>query len=120
MSRAAVSILVFGIYLVFLGITLIVVPNVLLSLFGIPATNEVWIRVAGVVVMILGYYYSMAARRDLTDFFKWTVYGRAPVIVFFTIFVLLDFVSPVLILFGAFDLLGAIWTGLALRFPKTA
>lgn len=120
MSRAAVSVFVFGIYLLFLGITLIVVPNILLSVFGIPATNEVWLRVVGMLVLLLGYYDIMAARRELTDFFRWSVYARASVIVFFTVFVLLEFVSPMLILFGTFDLLGSIWTGLALRFPKAA
>lgn len=118
MSRAAWSMLVFGIYLVVLGVALIAVPNAILSLFGLPATSEVYIRIVGVLLFLLAWYYILSARKEMTDFFRWTVYARASIILFFTAFVALDFVKPVLILFGVVDLTAAIWTGLALRFPK--
>ncbi len=120
MSRAAWSMFVFGIYLVGLAAALLAVPNAVLSLFGLPATREVYIRIVGMLLFLLAFYYVLSARKEMTDFFKWTVYARASVIVFFTVFVLLDFVKPVLILFGAADLMAAVWTGLALRFPKKA
>jgi hypothetical protein len=120
MSNSARSILVFGLYLVGLSIVLIVVPNFLLGLFLLPSTVEVWVRVVGMLLLFLGFYYIQAARKDMIDFFRWTVYVRPTVIVFFAVFVLLGFANPPLILFGAVDLLGAIWTGLALRSPKTA
>jgi len=71
------------------------------------------------LVVFLGFYYTQAARKEMTDFFQWTVYVRPTVIVFFTAFVLLGFANPPLILFGAVDLLGAIWTALALRSMNT-
>jgi hypothetical protein len=114
-SKSARSVLVFAIYLVGLGLVLVVAPNVLLRLFGVPVTSEVWIRVVGMLVLFLGFYYAQAARRELRAFFRWTVLVRSSVIVFFAAFVLLGFVSPILILFGVVDLLGAVWTGLALR-----
>jgi hypothetical protein len=120
MSSSARSVFVFGLYLVVFGIILVVAPNILLGMFFVPHTAEVWIRVVGMLVLILGFYYTQAARKEMIDFFRWTVYARSTVIVFFAAFVLLDFVSPTLILFGAVDLLGAIWTGLALRSPKNA
>jgi hypothetical protein len=115
MSYSARTVFVFGIYLVVLGIILIAVPNLLVNAFGFPATNEVWIRVVGMLVLILAFYYTQAARKELTDFFQWTVYARASVIVFFLAFVVVGLAKAALILFGAVDLLGAIWTGLALR-----
>jgi hypothetical protein len=115
MSRPATSILVFAVYMLGLGLILLIAPNALLGLFGLPATSEVWIRVVGMLVLLLSFYYFQAARHELRLFFRWSVYARASVIVFFIAFVLLDFVSPVLILFGVIDLLGAIWTALALR-----
>jgi hypothetical protein len=118
MSNSARSVFVFGLYLVVLGISLLAVPNILLGMFFLPPTTEVWIRVSGMLVLFLGFYYIQAARHELTDFFRWTVYARSTVIVFFTAFVVLGFASPALILFGAVDLLGAIWTGLALRSAK--
>jgi hypothetical protein len=120
MSYSARTVFGFGIYLVILGITLIVVPNFLLGTFGFPATNEVWIRVVGMLVLILAFFYTQAARKELTNFFRWTVYARASVFVFFLAFVVLGLTQPALILFGAVDLLGAIWTGLALRSKRTA
>jgi len=119
MSTSARSILVFGLYLVALGIVLIVAPNFLLGMFFLPSTTEVWIRVLGVVVLYLGFYYTQAARKEMTDFFQWTVYVRPTLILFFFAFVMLGFVGPTLILFGVADLLGAIWTGLALRSTKS-
>ena len=120
MSNSARSIFAFGLYLVALGVILIVAPNFLLGIFLLPGTSEVWIRVVGVLVLYLGVYYTLAARKEMTDFFQWTVYIRPTLILFFAAFVLLGFVRPVLILFGAVDLLGAIWTGLALRSAEMA
>ena len=119
MSNSAKSVFVFGIYICILGIAFMIIPNALLGLFGFPATNEVWIRVAGMILFLLSSYYIQAARKEFTEFFQWTVYPRASVIVFFIVFVLLDYAPPILILFGVVDLLGAIWTHLALRSSTT-
>jgi uncharacterized membrane protein len=119
MSKSARSVFVFGLYIAVLGIVLLVAPNFLLGMFGLPSTTEVWIRVVGLLLLYLGFYYTQAARKEMTDFFRWTVYTRSTVIVFFGAFVLLGFANPPLIMFGVVDLLGAIWTGLALRSPKT-
>ena len=119
MSNSARSVFVFGLYLVLLGIVLLVAPNFLLGIFFMPGTTEVWIRVVGVLVLFIAFYYIQAARKGMTDFYKLTVYTRSSLIIFFAAFVLLGFANPPLILFGGVDLLGAIWTGLALRSPKT-
>jgi hypothetical protein len=118
MSNSARSVFVFGLYLLVIGIVLLVAPNFLLGMFLLPSTSEVWIRIVGMLVLFLGFYYIQAARKEMTDFFRWTVHVRSSLIVFFAAFVLLGFVSLPLILFGVVDLLGAIWTSLALRPPK--
>ena len=115
MSYPAKTIFVFGIYELLVGVSLMVAPNPLLALFGFPCTSEVWIRVAGALITIFAYYDFMAARHELTDYFRWSVYARSSVILFFAAFVVAGLVNPMLILFGLFDLLGAIWTALALR-----
>lgn len=119
MSKGARSVFVFGVYLAVLGLVLLLVPNLLLALFFFPTTTEVWVRVVGMLVLFLGFYYTQAARKELTDFIRWTMYPRSTVILFFSLFVLLGFARPALILFGVVDLLGVLWTGLALRAPKT-
>ena len=115
MSKVARSVYVFSFYLFGLGLVLTVVPNLLLRAFGIPTTTEVWIRVVGMLVLLLGYYYSRAARRELTDFFRWTVHARSAVLVFFIAFVALGFAPPILILFGVIDAGAAAWTAISLR-----
>ena len=115
MSRASLSLLVFGVYLLVLGGLLTTVPNTLLGWFGLPPTDEVWIRVVAMLVLILGCYDTLAARAELTPFFRWSVRLRASVIVFFAVFVALGLVRPMLLLFGVVDLAAALWTALALR-----
>ena len=115
MSSSARSLFVFAVYLVLLGVALLVTPNTLLKLFAFPTTDKVWIRVIGMLVVLLAFYYAQAARKEMRDFFQWTVYTRGSVIVFFIAFVALDFAEPTLILFGAVDLLGAAWTQVTLR-----
>lgn len=115
MSRAAKSLFVFGVYLCGLGLTLLLAPNWLLRVFGAPATNEVWIRVNGMLVLCLSFYYVQAARHGLTTFIRWTVWARLAVIVYFAAFVLLLSAPKPLLLFGLVDLLAALWTWLALK-----
>lgn len=120
MQKSALSVFVFGIYLCLTGIVLILAPNVLLGLFGLPETGEVWIRVVGVLALIIGFYYIQTARMGLTGFFRLTLYTRFSVILFFGAFVLLGYISPPLLLFGAVDFAGALWTLAALRKENTS
>ena len=115
MSNSAKSLLVFGIYLSVQGSILLVIPNVLLGLFGIPETNEVWIRILGLLLVLVSFYYVQAARSELTNFFQWTVYTRTVLLVSMVLFVLLADAPPIIILFGFADFAGAMWTQFALR-----
>lgn len=118
MKKSSTSIFVFGLYLAGMGLGLVAMPNLVLGTLGFPATDEIWVRVLGVVTLVLAYYYISAARADLKTFAQWTVTARIGVFVAFTAFVLLKFVGPVMILLGSVDLLGALWTGWALRAEK--
>ncbi len=120
MSKSARSVFVFSLYLFVLGIILVVIPNNLLDVFSMPRTNEVWIRVVGMLVLILGFYYFQASRSEIKIFLQWTVYVRIAVLLFFIAFVLLGFAPPILILFGFIDAIAALWTQLSLRSEKHA
>jgi hypothetical protein len=115
MSRAAKSLFIFGVYLCVLGLLLLLAPNLLLRVFGAPQTGEVWIRVNGMFVLCLSFFYVLAARNELTNFIRWTVWARAAVIFYFAAFVLLVSAPRALLLFGLIDLLTAVWTWLALK-----
>lgn len=69
MSRAATSIFVYSFYLIAQGLLLLVIPNVALGLFGLPLTQEVWVRVLGYSLLAVSGYFLVAARREVTDFF---------------------------------------------------
>lgn len=115
MSRSAFSIQAFGMYIIALGLALVFVPNVLLALFRMPVATEVWIRVLGVVVVNIGIIYVVAARFNAVEVMRATVYGRPLVFVWFAAFVALGLAPPMLLLFGAVEVVGALWTWWAMR-----
>lgn len=115
MKSSAFSLFVFGLYMLVLGPVLVLTPNTLLEIFGFPLTQEIWIRVVGMLVILLGVYDVGAARAGLEPFIRLSVPVRGSVILFFGAFVALRLVEPALLLFGAVDALGATWTVLALR-----
>jgi len=115
MSKAALSVYIFSLYLLVLGLVLLLFPNVLLAHFGIQETTEVWISVVGKLVLILGFYYTTAAKSDLTPFLRATVIARFSVLVFFVAFVVVGWAPVALILFGVIDAVAATWTAVALR-----
>lgn len=115
MTSAARSVFVFGVYLGLLGATLMIAPNLLLTIFGFPPPDEPWIRVAGLLAALIGYYYVQCARSGLRRFLELTVGARLAVPVVFAALVVLGLAKPALLLFGIADLAGAIWTLVALR-----
>lgn len=112
---AAKTVLYFGFYLYLTGFTLLVAPNFLLSTFQMPVTEEVWIRVVGVLVLAIGFYYHQAGSKNIEAMLPLTVVARIFVFLSFAVFVLLQFVSPMLLVFGVVDLLGAFWTWMLLK-----
>lgn len=115
MSPAARSVNIFGIYLILLGLMLLLAPNPMLVLVGLPPTEEVWIRVVGMLVAYLGIYYRVAAASELRVFFFGTVMMRLSVPVFFLVFILEGWSDWPLLGFGLVDAAGAVWTWAALR-----
>ena len=115
MSKSAVSLLVFGVYLLGLGAALVLIPNEFLSIFGFPSTPDVWLRVVGLLVVCLGCCDIVAARTEWVAFFRASIYVRASVIVVFGVFVVIDLAQPMLLLFGVVDLAAAAWTAITLR-----
>jgi hypothetical protein len=115
MTYPAKTIFVFGLYLLGLGVVLVLVPNLLLSVFRIPATSEVWIRVVGVLVLEFAVCYVVAAQKNWEGFIAITVPLRLSVMVFFAAFVFLVDAPSALLLFGATDLAFALWTWNAIR-----
>lgn len=121
MSPAARSVILFGWYVLILGLGLMCVPALLLTPFGFEPPHEVWVRVLGSLVTAVGAYYVALGKAEDRAFFQVTVLGRVWIFVTLAVFVLLDLARPALVLFGTVDLIGAIWTLRALaREPEPA
>ncbi|HSO61691.1 MAG TPA: hypothetical protein VLR50_11725 [Desulfobacterales bacterium] len=119
MSRSAFSLKIFAGYLLGLGVVLVLAPNLLLTTFGFPATSEVWIRVLGFVVVNLSVYYWYAAKSDSKPLFLATVFTRVFILVAFGALAVFGLAKPMLVLFGAIDAIGGLWTYLSLRRDET-
>jgi hypothetical protein len=115
MSRTASTIRIFGGYLIVLSLGLMVIPNTLLHLFGMPPTAEVWIRVAGLVVFNEGVCYWFAGKSNAIPFFRASFYVRCLAPFVFGAFVLGGLARPALVGFGLVDFAAGIWTILTLR-----
>lgn len=117
LSPAARSLQVFGLYLCGAGLALMLVPGLLLAPLGLAAPADVWGRVVGVLALILGVYYQVAARAEFRPLMQASVWLRGAVIIVFAAFVMAGWAPPALLVFGAVDLAAALWTGWALRQP---
>lgn len=115
MQPAATSVKFFGVYVFLTGIGLTLAPNLVLAPLGLPVPTEVWIRVLGVLAIVLGYYYWACGVAGAVAFFRATVRGRMLFAVL-CVGLVVAFQAPVqLLLFGAIDVAGALWTRHALR-----
>jgi hypothetical protein len=114
MSPAARSVFAWSIYLLVLGTWLVVAPNTLLKVLGMPITEEIWIRVVGIMVVILALYFYDAAINEARHFFIASVLARLFSAAAFLAFALTG--EPwQLAIFVMIDALGAAWTYVALR-----
>ena len=115
MSKASTSVLVFGVYLIGMGAGLLFMPDFVLGTLGFAPSNDIWVRVVGVLALLLAFYYISASRSSVTAFMEWTVTGRVGIFIVFVLFVVFGWVGPIMIGLGVVDLLGALWTRSALK-----
>jgi hypothetical protein len=114
MDSTTTSVFVFGIYLIFVGAGFLLIPNILLPLFRFPKTDEPWIRVMATLILIIAFFYLVAAHHNIIPICWATVFGRFFAFLIFVALVLTKKAQPMLLIFGIVDALGAIWTLLTL------
>lgn len=107
--------MVFGLYLVVLGLALAIAPNAVTRLVGVRETSEPWLRLVGALAVNIGLYYLAAARSELRPIIRASIPARLAIPVWLAAFVVLADADPSVLLFGAADLAGAVWTLLCLR-----
>ena len=119
MSRAALSVFIFGIYEVFLGLTFLIFPDLMISLNS-PNPPDIASRILGMIFLFMAYFFIRAAldEEGMDKFFMWTVHVRVTVIIFQIFFVIFGFGYLFIIIFGVIDFVLAFWTFWELRKQK--
>lgn len=112
---ATLSMLAFGVYAMLTGVGLIASPGTVLSPLGIATPSEIWIRVVGLLALVVGYYYWACGRAGAIAFYRATIAGRLAFCTGCVMLVLLAGAPLQLLLFGFVDVAGAAWTAWALR-----
>ena len=97
-------------YVIVSGTSLLFFPNFLLGLFGIESTNEIWIRVLGMLVLALSFYYYAMYKNGGKEVIRATVQGRLFFCAGLVTFVILGMVKPVLLGFAVAETGLALWT----------
>lgn len=115
MASSTFSVRFFAVYLTAMAAGLLLLPERVLPLFGFAAPGDFWVRVLGGLLGILAFYYFLAARSGQRDFYRWTVWGRLPLIVLYAGLVAWAGAPLVLLLFGVFESGCGLWTHAALR-----
>jgi hypothetical protein len=127
-DAAGWTMFIFGALAFLLGLLGLIRPELLLSILGFTVLDRA-ARAAGdytLVFMIassmaslnMGVYYMLAALNNVKQFYRWTVPFRCVTFVVFTVAVLTNLAPARFIGVGAWELTGAIATGIALRSEK--
>ncbi len=119
------TIFIFGLLALLLGLAGLVSPETLLSLLGFTPLDRAS-RAAGDYTLLfltasamasfnMGAYYILAALNDVKQFYKWTVPFRGITFIVFTLAVITQLAPARFFGVGAWELAGAVATGLALK-----
>ncbi|ABX05846.1 MAG TPA: hypothetical protein DEF47_02570 [Herpetosiphon sp.] len=115
MLRTIRSLRWFGWYAVSTGLLAALAPNLLLSVFGMPTTTEVWPRVAGMLVGFIGVLHMNVSPIDLRRYAMTTVILRLSVPLIFGWWVITGAGPWQLLFFAGADVVGALATLWGLR-----
>lgn len=115
MKNATTSMYVQAVYMCIAGAGFLVVPNLVLPMFGMATVDDVWIRVIGLLVLVFGAYYYAMAQHQVLPYYRVSVWGRYVVGLGLVALALLRLGEMPLLLFAGVDIALATWTLLALR-----
>ena len=124
-DAAGWTMFIFGALAFLLGLLGLIRPELLLSILGFSVLDRaardagdyslVFITAASMASFNIGVYYVLAALNDMKQFYKWTIPFRCVTFVVFSLAVLTNLAPARFLAVGAWELTGAIATGIALR-----
>ena len=113
-SKTGKSILISGVYYGLSGLLLLLLPHTFLKLFSVPNTEDLFVRLAGLLLFFLGYYYVRGALAEDELIFRCTLFDRVGGAVVMALFVVFGY-PLALLLFTVIDLVLALATVLLWR-----
>jgi Na+-driven multidrug efflux pump len=118
------TIFIFGLLAFLLGLVGLIRPEILLSILGFEVVERaqraasdytiVFMTASSMASFNMGVYYVLAALNDIKAFYRWTVPFRVVTFTVFTAVVLTGIAPKPFFGVGAWELAGAIATGIAL------
>ena len=114
MNAVTLSIFIWGIYVILIGLLLVFIPGKMLAMCGQEEPKDHWARIAGIIIISLGYFYLNSAQNEVYSFYQASIYARFFGLIGFSGLAFFKMAKPRIIFFGIIDAFGAIWTLLAL------
>jgi hypothetical protein len=118
MSKARLSIIVYGVYLASAGLVLALIPDVLMNLVGITGDRCFWARIAGCLAFVLGIKGIYTSSAENVSFFRFDNFTRTFAATFMVILVLTGIAPKIILALAAADYCGALSTEIAIRADK--
>ena len=103
------SVFLYGILLLIIGISGLILPDTFLSKMMLPDSHKFWILAISSLTIVVGFYYIMTGYNNMTQFFYFTVYSRIIAFISLTSIGIL-FEQPIFSFIGVSDLLSSILT----------
>jgi hypothetical protein len=115
MTPAARSVFVFGVYVLAVGILVTFAPAAVLRLLQFPPAADEWIRMVGILSLVIGAYDVVSGRSNAQANIRASVPIRIGFAAGCCALVAFGFMPAQLLPLAAIDVAGAVWTALCLR-----
>ncbi|WP_224996216.1 hypothetical protein [Cesiribacter sp. SM1] len=117
-SQAALSTLCWGVYVILNGLSMTIDPEGTLKMMGFSPGAETGIRMAGLLALVLGFYYVQMGRHNFVPFYTWKVIGHVGGILIMTLFYFQNLVPASIFIICFSDGLAALWTSWGLIYDR--
>ena len=102
-------------YMLGMGFGLLLVPNLVLPLFQLSTTSEVWVRIIGALALTFSSYYYACIKTEHLPFYRITVWGRYFFCSCLIVLALTGMGELPILIFSFTELALAIWTHISLK-----
>jgi hypothetical protein len=115
MSRPARSLFYFAVYILVTGVTLIAAPGFVASLLRLPPATAGWTRLIGLLALVIGAYDVAGSRAECIPYIRASVPVRFGFATGTLMLVVFGEMPATILLLGATDIAGALWTAFELK-----